>query len=402
MLFGFEGIDFISLSPFFLIVRTNGLCDVRDLAINGRDVRINFGNPLFDALVSVVLDGFREEMLKGTVLVSPEDSRPYFAFFIRNRIEDNRATSQGTSNIASEILSLVCQRGDGSFVETSPAKLLDLCPPTSFAKTITPPDVIDEDDVVEWAYENETEPLLEKTQKTVTEDTENRRKYLNDAFTQTIMDIQNTINELQGKSLTSDDEKVQQKLLAKELRYNALKKRKQERMQELEHAVELNAVEPEVLGCAYVVPLSQVEYQQHYGMSRDDEVEAIAMKVAMNFERSEGRKPDDVSAENVGYDVRSMDTEGQKRYIEVKGRTMTDGVMLSENEKNRLAQLGRRAWLYIVTNCKSKPQLHIINDPANRMSFEQKTTGIQFYLPLQEWQARIEADKSANGGEIKG
>lgn len=255
---------------------------------------------------------------------------------------------------------------------------------------------------MEWAYENETEPLLEKTQKTVTEDTENRRKYLNDAFTQTIMDIQNTINELQGKVLTSDDDKVQQKLLAKEHRYNVLKKRKQERMQELEHSVELNAVEPEVLGCAYVVPLSQVEYQRHYGMSRDDEVEAIAMKVAIDNERDEGRKPVDVSAENVGYDVRSMDAEGQKRYIEVKGRAMTDGVMLSENEMNRLAQLGRRAWLYIVTDCKSKPQLHIINDPANRMSFEQKIKGIQFYLPLQEWQARIEADKSANDGEVKG
>ena len=371
-------------------------------ALYGHAHYINPGNPLFDALVSVVRDGFREEMLKGTVLVSPEDSRPYFAFFIRNRIEDNRTTSQGTSNIASEMLSLVCQKEDGSFFETSPAKLLDLCPPTSFAKAITPPDVIDENDVVEWAYENETEPLLEKTQKTVTEDTENRRKYLNDAFTQTIMDIQNTINELQGKALTSDDDKVQQKLLAKEHRYNELKKRKQERMQELKHAVELNAVEPEVLGCAYVVPFSQVEYQQHYGMSRDDEVEAIAMKVAMDYERDEGRKTVDVSAENVGYDVRSMDGEGQKRYIEVKGRAMTDGVMLSENEMNRLAQLGRRAWLYIVTNCKSKPQLHIINDPANRMSFEQKTKGIQFYLPLQEWQARIETDESANDGEIKG
>ena len=137
-------------------------------------------------------------------------------------------------------------------------------------------------------------------------------------------------------------------------------------------------------------------------MSRDDEVEAIAMKVAIDYERDEGRKPVDVSAENVGYDVRSMDAEGQKRYIEVKGRAMTDGVMLSENEMNRLAQLGRRAWLYIVTNCKSKPQLHIINDPANRMSFEQKTKGIQFYLPLQEWQARIETDESANDGEIRG
>ena len=41
-----------------------------------------------------------------------------------------------------------------------------------------------------------------------------------------------------------------------------------------------------------------------------------------------------------------------KRYIEVKGRATTDGVILSENEWNRLAQLGNKAWLYIVVNCK--------------------------------------------------
>ena len=120
-------------------------------------------------------------------------------------------------------------------------------------------------------------------------------------------------------------------------------------------------------------------------MSRDDEVEAIAMQTAMNYEKANGRTPEDVSKDNVGYDVKSIDTEGQKRYIEVKGRAGTDGVMLSENEMNRLAQLGTRAWLYIVTNCKTNPKLNIINDPANRMTFEQKTKGIQFYLPLEEW-----------------
>ena len=36
------------------------------------------------------------------------------------------------------------------------------------------------------------------------------------------------------------------------------------------------------------------------------------------------------------------------------------------------------------------PQMNIINAPANRMSFEQKTKGIQFYLPLQEWLAKKE------------
>jgi hypothetical protein len=134
-----------------------------------------------------------------------------------------------------------------------------------------------------------------------------------------------------------------------------------------------------------VVPLNQVEYQHSFGMSRDDEVEVIAMQTAMDYEKTNGRNPEDVSKDNVGYDVKSIDGQGQKRYIEVKGRAGTDGVMLSENEMNRLAQLGNKAWLYIVTNCKTNPQLNIINDPANRMAFEQKTKGVQFYLPLEEW-----------------
>jgi hypothetical protein len=65
--------------------------------------------------------------------------------------------------------------------------------------------------------------------------------------------------------------------------------------------------------------------------------------------------------------------------------------MLSENEKNRLEQLGKKAWLYIVVDCKSNPRLFCINDPIHNMEFEQLTKGIQFYLPLDEWQ------KIANG-----
>ena len=357
-------------------------------AAYGRAHYINPGNALFDSLVDIVSDLFHDEMLKGTVLVSPEDQYPYFAYFVKNQIQDNTTNQDGEPNVANELLSLVCEK-DGEFRQTSPAKLLDLCPPAAFAKEITPPDVVNEDKVVEWAFEHITEPLFEQTQQTVEEDNARRKEYLQSAFQQIILDIQGEINELQGKVFMAEDEKAQQKLEAKERRLEELKQRKVERLQELEEGNELSAIAPEVLGCAYVVPLNQVEYKHNYGMSRDDEVEAIAMQTAMDYETANGRTPEDVSKDNVGYDLKSIDAEGQKRYIEVKGRSATDGVMLSENEMNRLAQLGTKAWLYIVTNCKSNPQLNIINDPANRMNFEQKTKGIQFYLPLEEWQSKL-------------
>ena len=232
-------------------------------------------------------------MLKGTVLVSPEDKHPYFAFFVKNQIQDNRPTQSGEPNISNELLTLICQNEDGVFQQTSPAKLLDLCPPVEFAKEIVPPEPANENEVVEWAYSHQTEPLLEATEKMVKEDTESRREYLQTAFQQIILDIQGEINELQNKILFSDDEKVQQKLMMKEARYNALKVRKKERLAQLDNMIELFPVEPEVLGCAYVLPLNQVEYRNTFGMSRDDEVEAIAMKVAMDYETEHGRKDHD-------------------------------------------------------------------------------------------------------------
>ena len=356
----------------------------------GKAHYINPGNALFDCLIDTVSDSFRSEMLKGTVLVSPDDKNAFFAFFVKNQIHDNRTTSSGEENVANELLTLICQQEDGSFRQTSPAKLLDLCPPVDFAKKITPPTPATEDDVVQWAYENQTEPLLAETEAKVKNDTESRLSYLQTSFQQILLDVQGEINELQGKLLYADDERVQQRLRDKEERLKAIKKRKEERINQMNHMAELYATAPEVLGCAYVVPLNKVEYKKNFGMSRDDEVEASAMQCAMDYETNQGRTPEDVSTDNLGYDIRSVAADGTKRYIEVKGRSGTDGVMLSENEMNRLSQLGCRAWLYIVTNCATAPRLNIINNPVNRMVFEKKVKGVQFYLSLDEWVSKIE------------
>ena len=357
--------------------------------LSGKAHYINPGNPLFDALINVVRDTYRDEMLKGTILVSPDDTETFFAFFVKNQIVDNRL-SKNSENVVAEMLTLILQNADGEFKTTSPAKLIDLVPPSALAKEVTPPEVTSEDDVMQWAFEHITTPLLEETFKATQADAERRREYVQQAFTNVLIDIQAEINELQNKSLFQDNEKLQQKLQNKTARYHALLKRREQRLEEMEKMVEVNPREPEVLGCAYVVPLSQMEYSHATGMSRDDEVEAIAMKVATDFESTHGRSVTDVSADNVGYDLRSEDSNGEKRYIEVKGRSGTDGVMLSSNEMFRLAQLGKRAWLYIVSDCKSQPKLKTINDPANVLQFEKLIKGVQFFLPKEQWQAHQE------------
>jgi hypothetical protein len=202
------------------------------------------------------------------------------------------------------------------------------------------------------------------------------------------MDLTNDINQLQQKILLGEAKRVEEKILKKQAAIEHLQRKKNERLLRLQQMQQLNMKPPDIIGCAYVVPLNQIEYRSFFGMSRDDEAAAIAMTVAMQYEIEQGWRPEDVSEEDAGYDIRSTSPEDIKRYIEVKGRSGQGGVMISENEMNRLAQLGDSAWLYIVVNCKSKPELYRIKNPAANLKFEKKSKGVQYFVNLSEWKKK--------------
>lgn len=349
----------------------------------GRMFYVNPGNPVFDALLKVVRNQFREEMMKGTILVSPEDPTSFLAYLVKSQITDNRP-SKGVENVADEIIHLVCQNPENELYLTSPAKLIDLKPPSDFAKTIEKPEPVNEDIIHEWCFGHITQPQFEKTQKRIETDISKRKEYLDEAFNDIIFDLNMEINELQGKLLMGDN-RNNEKIERKQQKIQDLIARKEARHNQLEAMTQLSPKTPEVLGCALVVPLNQLEYQNHYGMKRDDEVEQIAIQFAMDYERRNEWVPEDVGAQNLGYDVRSTSKEFLKRYIEVKGRSGTGGIMLSENEMFRLGQLGDSAWLYIVYNCKSTPELVRIQNPAKNLKFETKLKGVQYFLPENEW-----------------
>jgi len=126
-------------------------------------------------------------------------------------------------------------------------------------------------------------------------------------------------------------------------------------------------------------------------MQRDDEVEAIAMDMSMGYERTRGWFPTDVSKDGEHYDVRSEGPDGEKRYIEVKGRARSGAVILTGPEKDKLRQLGDRAWLYIVTFCKSeKPELSVICNPISKLSPKMLYRQVQYLVSEEDWAARGE------------
>ena len=120
------------------------------------------------------------------------------------------------------------QTGDKEFHLTSPAKFIDLHAPAEFTKPIAPQEVVSNDEVVQWSFANITEKQFEDTKAHVQKDSADRKKYLDSAFTQVIMDLQIAIQELQSKVLLGDN-KVQEKIFKKQERINELIHKKQSR-----------------------------------------------------------------------------------------------------------------------------------------------------------------------------
>jgi hypothetical protein len=143
--------------------------------------------------------------------------------------------------------------------------------------------------------------------------------------------------------------------------------RRERRRQELERqrAVSLQGVER--ITSVLVLPHPERESPEVRRLRPDYETEAIAMRVAMEYEQAQGRAVTDVHEKNLGYDITSLDpTSGELRLIEIKGIGAATGrILLTPNER-RVAEDRRDCfWLYVVTHCDTTPKLEVpIKDPA--------------------------------------
>ena len=137
---------------------------------------------------------------------------------------------------------------------------------------------------------------------------------------------------------------------------------------------------PRFVGAVRVVPARQADVVVE--MVEDADIELVGMEVTMEYEREQGRAPEDVAAENLGFDVRSTDPEtDQKRYIEVKARAKIGPVALTQNEWFKASRFGPEFYLYVVLNAATQPQLYIIQDPAANLQ-PQERVEVRYLVPV--------------------
>lgn len=349
------------------------------------------GHALFDTLIDWIIWQARQAFARGATLVDPNIARPQHVWLIRSTIDDGCRQSRQDERQASahEQLAVVVQDHLG-LRTTSPSYLLNCTAPEG---VIPVPEMapVPVEEIQAWAYEQITERQLQDVRSTLLEECDLRRQYLNTAFADLILELQEELNDLQQAQLFGEENTEDRNRLRR--RIEELSERKAERLNELELMLKLSANLPALLSEAVIGPVAGAAVegaderpQKGFPMHRDDEVEAIAMELAMSYERSRGWEPVDVSGDGEHYDVRSEGPAGEKRYIEVKGRARSGGIVLTGPELDKLGQLGQRAWLYVITYCKTeRPRLRIVQDPISKLSPEMLYRQVQYMVEESDW-----------------
>ena len=333
------------------------------------------GEPIFDAIRTRFLEKFDTEGKRGAVYFDPHTDEPYL-FYLAS-VSVVRQTNDELY-VLDEMFVGIKQFSDGHFEEAPAHLLLTLTPRT--ARQSVPSTLS-----TEWFnLANETQLV----KNFVCEDFGNPRiSYLRSELQS---ELENKREQIQISSRLRKAELLKQRLNLKKAVAKGVPaaqtklnncERELEALLSKRKEVEANLtadIENTQLGAVtvYVRAFVTAPLYEEIPTKTLRDVEAIAIKTAMEYENKRGAEVRDVSHPNLkkGFDLQSRHPNGEVRYIEVKGRTGVASVELTANEWRQAANHKDRYWLYVVYHCETaEPRLHLCRDPFDALS--KKATG---------------------------
>ena len=339
----------------------------KEIAFKNPDVEfISFGHPLFEAVLEWVKREFFTNLQRGALFDDPSQNYDGIFWFFEGEVKDGKGDVAGKRLIAIY---------DGEEIrEVNPSVLWDFAP----SPNRDPIKVeMDRKKAQEYAME-----VVEKYKQEIFEERERqaqiKKKYGIKSLEYLIGELDADLAELYERK--KGGEKVNIVVITKKEK----KKQYEEALKilegEIEREMSLTISMPKFLGAILVKPLSSC-------MVSSKEIERIGMDVAMEYERSQQRRPEDVSKENLGFDIRSKKQE-EIRYIEVKARKDMGEVALTLNEWFKAKRFREQYWLYVVANAATDPVLFIVGNPAENLTVEERVEVVRFLVSADEWKTK--------------
>ncbi|HZS92984.1 MAG TPA: helicase-related protein [Chloroflexota bacterium] len=349
------------------------------------------GHPLFAAMVDDLEQRFKHADQGCAAFIDPTTQQEYRLHFFQVQVlgeepagaSAQRHHSQKTRTVVlHEQLSVVREDGGGTCQIVSSDILHDLTPddesdsPSSLEAEHRAgiPTADDVRRLERWVQATIQLPMTQDLRSGREREVTIRQEYLKRSFDELLKVAQQRAVALNIRVMDGEDTA---RLARDEAirRVTELQERCDRKNAELAHLRVLRPGPVLYRGSALVRPVTDPSIA--HLMRRDDEVEAIAMAIVLEYERSRGWAPEDVSRANdgSGFDIRSIgpvDHDGLPaiRRIEVKGRAFAhQDVMLTPNEWLQAHRHGPTYWLYVVYDCASnKPRLLTIQNPAEALA----------------------------------
>jgi len=360
------------LSP--LVTKYPRFSTDRDTAETNNLEWVTPGHPLFEALRRHAFILAQGTFGRGACFYSLQHDTPARLDFYRARVVD------GLGQVIHERLFVVELTANGEARLQEPSVLGNLSP-TNLPENL--PLIASLPEATAWLNENGLMPFLEEVRNERLSEIDRIAAHVELSLTELLQkadeEIGRLASEVERKALGAEG-----RLAQAESRHSDLLARRERRRLELDRQRALSLQSVERITSVLILLHPERKSPEVRRLQPDPEVEAIAMQVAMEYEKEKGRQVHDVHEKNFGYDLTSLDVNsGELRLIEVKGIGATTGsVLLTPNEK-RVAEDRRDCyWLYVVTDCKSDPKLqNPIKDPARLRWHEVKKVD-HYYLSI--------------------
>lgn len=346
------------------------------------------GHPLFEAVRRHSYAQARESLSKGACFYSLQHESPARLDFYRACVVD------GLGDVIHERLFALEIAPDKEPILREPNVIGNFTPAAS---PLTLPEIASLPEPSDWLRDHVLQPFLEEVRKERLADLERVGQHIEISLTELIQRADDEIGRASdevNKGITGAEGRLAQA----ENRHAELLSRREKRRRELLQQKSLTLQNVERMASAMVLPHPEREAPELRRMRPNPETEATAMRVVMEYERSSGRQVFDVHEQNLGYDVTSLDlNSGELRLIEVKGLSEAAGMILLTPNERRVAEDRRDCfYLYVVTNCSTKPTLQEpIKDPA-RFDWHEVTKVAHYYLAVD---AMTRPMKVREGGE---
>ena len=333
---------------------------------------VSFGHPLFEAVLAWVEQKLAGSLSQGAVFTDPDGRLDGVLLFYEGDVRDGLGQVAGC-----RLFALYADLASGEVRTTNPALLWDL---VEGGELPDGPSLSLE--VIKQQALSALLPALasykEQLQAERDRQAEIKERYGVRSLEHLILQLDGDLIDLYARRERGD--KVDLPIYNKEEQ----KRTYEEALAELRRTVaqerSLTMGMPRFVGAVRVVPARQVDPV----MQEDPDIEQVGMTVTMEYERQQGRVPEDVAAENLGFDVRSTDpATGRKRYIEVKARAGVGPVALTQNEWFKASRFGSDYYLYVALNAATQPELYIIQDPAANLQPEERVE-VRYLVGVEE------------------